>query len=96
MANAQVLVMDGASSLYHAGESKPSSESSLLLQPLPDFQSMVSEVRKDIGGTEASRRVVAIDIGLICHSSAVSVVGRALHEKVQKRMKEAGVGVVKS
>ena len=96
MANSQVLITDASNSLYFAGEPKSTIDSSLLLQPIPDFRSIVSEVRKGIIGSEASRRVVSIDIGIICHTSAVGVVGRALHERVQKRMKVVQAGVVKS
>ncbi|KAI0694357.1 hypothetical protein BC835DRAFT_1274702, partial [Cytidiella melzeri] len=91
MSSAQVLIMDGSSSLFNAGEHKDSGDSSLILQPIPDFRSIVLEVRKDITDTGASRKVVSIDVGMICHSSAVRTVGRVLHERVQKILKEKGI-----
>lgn len=90
MARSRVLIIDASSSLFQTAESS-TDESSLVLQSIPDFRSIVAEICKDISGTEARRKAVSMDIGMICHSSAVRTIGRALHDRVQKCLKEQGI-----
>ncbi|KAI0344782.1 MED14-domain-containing protein [Trametopsis cervina] len=94
MSNAQVLVMDGSNSAFNVGERATTSDNSLLLHPIPDFPNIVSEARKDIGTSTAGRRSVSIDMGMVCHSSVVGIVGRALHERILASFKDKEPGKV--
>lgn len=53
-------------------------DSSVLLQQIPDFKKVVSE----IVARESGNGVFGIDVGLICSVDAVTRVGKALHDKL--------------
>lgn len=96
MSNARVVILDASTSLFTADDkSSPVSipESDLVLQPIPDFRSIVAAACKDIAGTPARRRVTPVEIGVMCESAAVRMMGRVLYERVRQRLKEgAGPG----
>ena len=52
-----------------------------MLQPIPDFKKVVSEI---VAG-ESGNGVFSIDVGLICGVDAVKRVGKALHDKLVVR-----------
>ena len=59
--------------------SNPNSvDSSVMLQQIPDFKKVVSEI---VAG-ESGNGVFSIDVGLICGVDAVKRVGKALHDKL--------------
>jgi hypothetical protein len=53
-------------------------DSSVMLQPIPDFKKVVSGI---VAG-ESGNGVFSIDVGLICGVDAVKRVGKALHDKL--------------
>ena len=53
-------------------------DSSVMLQPIPDFKRVVSEI---VAG-ESGNGVFSIDVGLICGVDAVKRVGKALHDRL--------------
>ena len=55
-----------------------SMDSSVMLQPIPDFKKVVMEI---VAG-ESGNGVFSIDVGLICSVDAVKRVGKALHDKL--------------
>lgn len=56
-------------------------DNSVMLQPIPDFKKVVSEI---VAG-ESGNGVFSIDVGLICGVDAVKRVGKALHDKLVVR-----------
>ncbi|TFY60186.1 hypothetical protein EVJ58_g5313 [Rhodofomes roseus] len=63
-------------------------DSHLLLQAIPDFQRIVTEVVKDAASRGCTGHIAPIDIGIICDSIAVRFVARTLHERVLQRLKQ--------
>jgi len=61
-----------------SSSSKNSVDSSVMLQPIPDFKKVVTEI---VGG-ESGNGVFSIDVGLICSVDAVKRVGKALHDRL--------------
>ena len=65
------------------------------LESIPDFRTLVLDaVRATRPRTPESglggRRIAAIDVGVVCESSTVGPVIRALHERVLKKLRGAG------
>ena len=102
MKDARVAILDASHSLFHVDSddnkaaslpqsSRPSSQSdTMVLQPIPEFRSLisevVSEVKKDHGG-----RISPVDIGVICSSDTVPLVGRVLSSRVLQQLKSPSI-----
>lgn len=67
-----------SSSSNSNSNSNNSVDSSVMLQPIPDFKKVVTEI---VAG-ESGNGVFSIDVGLICGVDAVKRVGKALHDKL--------------
>ncbi|PCH43924.1 MED14-domain-containing protein [Wolfiporia cocos MD-104 SS10] len=101
MTGARVIILDASHSLFLAEGRGPSGAASaqvlgrkdrdiddgLLLQPIPDFQTMVGDAVKAAVAQGTTGQIAAIDIGVVCASSAVRTVGRTLYERVLQRLK---------
>jgi len=91
MAGERVAVLDASSTLFGGGSTSSSSSSSPALStllPIPDFKTLVVDAIKSVHMKDEYARVACIDIGVICDSSVVNVMARALHERVLKRLSE--------
>jgi len=62
----------------NSGSSSNSIDNSVMLQKIPDFKKVVSEI---VAG-ESGNGVFSIDVGLICGVDAVKMVGKALHDRL--------------
>ena len=78
----RVAILDASQSLYGA----PTVDSNLGLRPIPGFDELSSEVFKDVAASLPPGKAVLITAGLLCHTSAVRAVARAVHERVQGRL----------
>ncbi|KZT67209.1 MED14-domain-containing protein [Daedalea quercina L-15889] len=63
-------------------------DSHLLLQAIPDFRRIVTEVVKDAVSRGCIAHITSINIGIICDSAAVRFVARTMHERVLQRLKQ--------
>ena len=61
-----------------SGSNSNSADNSVMLQIIPDFKKVVS----DIVARESGNGVFSIDVGLICGVDAVKRVGKALHDRL--------------
>jgi len=61
-----------------SSSSNNSVDSSVMLQPIPNFKKVVAEIVAE----ESGNGVFSIDVGLICSVDAVKRVGKALHDKL--------------
>lgn len=97
MSQARVVILDASNTLFPVeakSASRPSPsirDSELVLQPIPDFRSLVIEACREVVSTVARTKIAPVDIGVICDSSAVRAVARALHERVNRKLKEVKV-----
>lgn len=95
MKDARVAILDASHSLFHVEDTGPKGPTmshhvprndSMVLQPIPDFRHLISEVvcevLKEHGG-----RISPIDIGVICSANSVPFVGRILSSKILQRLK---------
>jgi mediator of RNA polymerase II transcription subunit 14 len=57
------------------------------LEPIPDFSKIVVDVMLDLRDRTGLGRIALVDVGVICPSSAVTVVGRAIHSRIVGRLK---------
>lgn len=97
MKDARVAILDASHSLFHVdggsirpaplllGPRSSSRDTSMVLQPLPEFRNLVSEVVSEVK-KEHEGRISPIDIGVICSSDSVPL-GRILSAKVLQRLK---------
>lgn len=96
MSNGRVVIVDASNTLYPLPNKKQASTSSLLpdskmtLRPIPNFKSLVIATYRDIPPTYKGSKVTPVDVGIVCESAAVRMVGRTLYEKVRQGLKEAG------
>ncbi len=98
MKDARVAILDASHSLFHTdggdvraaslpqGSRSSSQSVSMFLQPLPEFRNLISEVVSEVKKDHGSR-ISPIDIGVLCSSDAVPLVGRVLCAKVLQRLK---------
>ena len=95
MAQARVAILDASSTLFPVDDrSLPPPavhESDLTLKPIPDFRDIVTAACKDVTGKVARSKIAPVDVGVICDSTAVRNVARALHERVLRKLKEVAV-----
>lgn len=92
MAGARVSILDASSTLFQIDDkslphTSPPIESDLILKPIPDFQALVVDACKAVAGTVGRRKIAPVDVGVVCDSTAVRTVARALHELVMQRLK---------
>ncbi|CAL1707828.1 unnamed protein product [Somion occarium] len=93
MKGSRVLVLDASHSLFPAAEDAKSKDSKpinglLVLHPIPDFSQLVSETLKDLASQKTIGTVHPVDTGLICDGSAVTLIGKALYERVLQKLKQ--------
>ena len=94
MSDARVVIFDASNSLFpplydSANVSSARPDSSLVLQTISNFRSLVAATCQDAASENKGLKVTPVDIGVICDSTAVRVVGRLLYEKVRQTLKEA-------
>jgi len=92
MAGKQIAILDASHSLFGTSSpttSSPSSSPELLsLLPIPDFKTLLIDAIKSVRMKDEHARVACIDFGVVCDSAVVSVMARALHERVLKKLRE--------
>jgi len=94
MTNARVLILDGAHSLFSPdGDSTtrfstPLHDNMSVLRPISDFQGIVRDVVKEAVAKDKTRGIIDVEAGVMCDAGTVQLVGRALYERVLKRLKE--------
>ena len=76
--NANGINNKNSNSGSNSNSSSNSVDSSVMLQKIPDFKKVVSEI---VAG-ESGNGVFSIDVGLICGVDAVKRVGKALHDRL--------------
>ena len=70
---------NSSSSLSSSSSSNPSSvDYSVLLQPIPEFKKVITE----IVARERGNGVFSLDVGVICGVGAMKRVGKALHDRL--------------
>ena len=75
---------NGSNGINHKNSNSDSSsnsnsvDGSVMLQPIPNFKKVVSEI---VSG-ESGNGVFSIDVGLICGVDAVKRVGKAIHDRL--------------
>lgn len=63
-------------------------ENILGLQRIPGFDEIVLDAIRDASSTSSLGRIAAIDVGVVCDTSAVRALGRAIHDRVKARLKD--------
>lgn len=58
-----------------------------VLRPIPKFRTIVQDIVKETGSSRRGK-VFSVDIGVICDTSSVGVVGGALYDRVAKELRE--------
>ncbi len=100
MTGARVVILDGSHTLFEEGAdgrlvrrpatakppAPPRDHTSVALQPIPDFRTLVAEAIKAAVAHGVRGQFAPIDIGVICDVSAVRVVGRMLHQQVLRKL----------
>ncbi|KII92020.1 hypothetical protein PLICRDRAFT_103790 [Plicaturopsis crispa FD-325 SS-3] len=87
MSNQRAAILDGSHSLFRSTDAT-SPPSTLGLQPIPGFSEIVQSALKDLTSQgELRGNFVPVDVGVVCEVGAVRVIGRALHDRVLKRLK---------
>ncbi|KAF5370780.1 hypothetical protein D9758_002136 [Tetrapyrgos nigripes] len=63
----------------------------VFLQPIPDFQSIVSECVRQVVGSGAVPRgnIAPVDIGVVCDTNSVRPLVRGIHTKVSEKLRGA-------
>ena len=94
MSDARVVILDASNTLYpsppktQGAGATTSSDANLVLQPIPKFQELVQATCQELGPTYGGSKVTLVDVGVICHSTAVRAMGRALYTKIQQALKD--------
>lgn len=90
MTGQQIAILDASYSLFGSSSSSISSPSSELLSllPIPEFKTLVTDAIKSVRIKDQHAKVAYIDAGVVCDSSFVSGVARALHERVLKKLRD--------
>lgn len=90
MTGQRIAILDPSHSLFGSSSSTTSSTSSDLhsLLPIPDFEALVIDAIKSVRIKDEHARVAYINAGVVCDSSFVSGVARALHERVLKKLRD--------
>lgn len=92
MSDARIVIVDASNSLYPPLHDKTNVTSArqdggLVLQAIPNFRSLVAAACQDVASEYKGSKVTPVDIGVMCDSSAVRAVGRALYEKVRRTLR---------
>ncbi|EIN12028.1 MED14-domain-containing protein [Punctularia strigosozonata HHB-11173 SS5] len=85
----RVVVLDGSHSLFtHASEAKVPPDGKLGLRAIPSFKQNTLDTVKEVAA-DLSAPPVPLDIGILCETSVVGAIGRALHKRVLQIFKDA-------
>jgi len=103
MTEQRVAILDGSHSLFPRGnppkgkkaaatpqaQAPPQDDSILGLRPIPGIREIVLDAIRDVISTSTGPlgKVAPIDVGVVCDASAVRALGRAIHDRVQVRLK---------
>lgn len=93
MTGQRVAILDGSRSLFDTGTSSSTSKSETLddhvwWQPIPGLEEIVVDAVKEVVSVSgvAPSNITAIGVGVICDTSTVSLLVRAIHTKVLKKL----------
>lgn len=85
----RVAILDGSHPLFAQNQSddRVFVESKLGLQAIPGFQDIVSSAVNEVMalGNLTPGTVAAIDVGIICDTASVGLLGRTIHNKILAR-----------
>ncbi|KAH7915167.1 mediator complex subunit MED14-domain-containing protein [Hygrophoropsis aurantiaca] len=88
MTGQRIAIVDGVHSLFRKDESAAASPDVFGLQPIPGFSSLVNDTVTSVRTTKPNFGGIApIDVGIVCDKRMVTVVARALHESILRRLK---------
>jgi mediator of RNA polymerase II transcription subunit 14 len=96
MAQGRVAILDASNTFFPDGTSLSAPiahESDLALKPILDFRSIIAAACMEAASIVPRSKMAPIDVGVVCHSSAVRAVARALHQHVLRRLKNGTVKV---
>jgi len=87
MNDQRVAILDASYSPFAFIREKTTVESSddnLGLQPIPKFAEIVTDAAKSamLSGEYRPGSIAIIDVGVVCSTCAVQVVGRAIHSRI--------------
>ncbi len=88
-----MFILDASNSLFQPEDrptAAPTRDNSVVLQPIPNFRSIVQAACKDVVAQHIGRKIAPVDIGIMCDPSTVRAVTRALYERVRRCLKETG------
>ena len=93
MTSQRVAILDGSRSLFETGISSSSTKCETLddhiwWQPIPGLEGIVVDAVKEVASVSgvAPSSITPIGIGVICDTSTVSFLVRAIHTKVLKKL----------
>ena len=91
MSERRVAILDASHSLFLSGAGETSSsESTLILQPIPGFAEIIQDAIREVMTFGISGKVVSVDVGVVCDAESVGGVGRAIHDRVLTRLEGNG------
>jgi mediator of RNA polymerase II transcription subunit 14 len=61
-------------------------DSTLGLQPIPGFNEIILDAIREVASTGTLGKIASIDVGVVCDTSAVRAIGRAIHDRVRARL----------
>ncbi|KAF8995450.1 mediator complex subunit MED14-domain-containing protein [Cyathus striatus] len=89
MTKKRVAIVDGSHSIFTANASN-SQGAGLGLQPIPNFVKIISDVTTNLisTGQVGTGAVAMIDVGVVCATGCVQVLGRAIHSKISEQLRK--------
>jgi mediator of RNA polymerase II transcription subunit 14 len=90
MTGQRVAILDGSLSLFLTDPPAPDTEAPrsptdhLGLQPIPHFKDVVLNTVREIvsSGETRTSKIAVVDVGVVCDTGAVGILGSALHKQV--------------
>lgn len=90
MSERRVAILDASHSLFLSGAGETSSESTLIVQPIPGFTEIIQDAIREVMTFGISGKVVSVDVGVVCDVESVGGLGRAIHDRVLTRLEGHG------
>ncbi|KAF8893946.1 mediator complex subunit MED14-domain-containing protein [Infundibulicybe gibba] len=95
MGDKRIIILDGSYSLFDFKASNMDSPDELGLLPIPHFQDIITSTIQELDPPTRTSlgKIALVDVGLICESQAVGMLGRALYTKMLAIIKVTGSNV---
>jgi mediator of RNA polymerase II transcription subunit 14 len=92
MTGQRVAILDGSHSLFDIGISSSNTkretvDEHVCWQPIPSLERIIVDAVKEVVSISdvALGNITVIGVGVICRTSAVSLLGKAIHTRVLKK-----------